>query len=329
MELFVGIRMVPFQYGMPAGSHLLENDGSGKFTDVTESSAPGLLNIGMVTDMQWADLDGDGDMDMIIAGDWMPVRVLLNENGKFAAPGDGNGLDSTGGWWNRIKAGDFDNDGDLDFIAGNHGMNSRFKASGQKPVSMYVSDFDVNGSIDQVICEYNGDTSYPLALKHDLVNQLPFLKKKYTSYESYKNQTIGDIFNSRQLETAVELHVYQLNSAILINDGKGGFEIRTLPVEAQLSPVYAIGVGDFNDDGNLDAALGGNLYHVKPEIGRYDASFGVLLSGNGDGTFECIMPKESGLMLRGEIRDMISLQTSGGKLLIVARNNNELQIFDY
>ena len=172
MELFVGIRLKPFAYGVPVNGYILENDGKGNFTNVTAQIAPELLNIGMIRDMLWEDVDGDGDKDMIIAGDWMPLKVFINENGKFKEKKDAFGTEKTEGWWNCLAAGDFNGDGDIDFIAGNHGLNSRFKASPEKPVSMYVNDFDLNGTVEQIICTYDGDKSYPLALKHDLTRQI-------------------------------------------------------------------------------------------------------------------------------------------------------------
>jgi len=194
---------------------------------------------------------------------------------------------------------------------------------------MYVNDFDVNGSAEQIICTYNGDTSFPLVLKHDLVTQIPSLKKKYPKYKDYSNQTITDIFTSKQLENDVVDSAFEFESVLLINDGKGKFNMVPLPVDAQLSPVYGIDVEDFDGDGNLDIALGGNLYAVKPEVGRYDASYGLILKGRGDGTFQSIPPRISGMKLDDEIRDIVSIKTSSGKLILVARNNNTLQIFKY
>jgi hypothetical protein len=328
-ELFIGVRLKPFQYGIPTDSYLLENDGKGNFKDITGKAAPDLKGIGMVKDMQWCDIDGDKDLDMIIIGEWMPVTILINEGGVFRNNTKNAGLDSTDGWWNRIQVGDFDNDGDIDFVAGNHGWNSRFKASPSKPVTMYVSDFDLNGSVEQIICTYNGDTSYPMALKHDMVTQLPYLKKKYPTYGDFKKQTITDIFTPKQLENASELKACQLSTSVFINDGKGHFTVKPLSFEAQLSPVFGIDVEDFNNDGNLDIAIGGNLYSVKPEVGRYDASYGLILIGNGDGTFKPVQPRLSGMRLVDEVRDIIGLKTKKGKILVVARNNNTLQLFGY
>lgn len=328
-ELFVGIRFKPSQYGLPASSYLLENDGHGKFINVSGEIAPGLENIGMITDMTWADIDADQDLDMIVVGEWMPITIFQNQNGHFENITNEAGMKKSNGWWNRVITGDLDLDGDMDLVVGNHGWNSRFKASEEKPVSMYVSDFDKNGSLEQIICMYNGNDSYPIALKHDLVKQIPFLADKYPRYEDYVEQTIHDIFNPEQLNRAVELEVYQLATAVILNNGDGTFELKPLPVEAQFSPVYGILIKDMDRDNLPDILLGGNLYGVRPEIGRYDGSYGTFLKGIGDGSFNYIPARISGLRLNGEIRDFISLENGTGNLLIVARNNQPLQVFQY
>ena len=281
MDLFVGIRLEPFRYGVPMNGYLLNNDGKGNFKNVTDRIAPGLLNLGMITDALWADIDGDKDLDLIVVGEWMPISVFVNEHGKFVNRTKENGLFNSNGWWNTIEKADIDHDGDMDFIAGNHGLNSRFRASMEKPVTMYVGDFDRNGSIEQIVCTYNGEKSYPMVLRHDLVQQIPNLKKKYLKYESYKDQTITDIFTEEQLNDAIKLEAFNLSSCVAINDGKGKFTLKPLPVDAQLSPMYGVMVDDFDRDGNLDVMMGGNLYRVKPEVGRYDASYGVFLKGDG------------------------------------------------
>jgi hypothetical protein len=327
IELFVGIRLVPFLYGVPANGYLLENDGLGNFSDVTSSLAPELREIGMITDMEWQDIDGDEDLDMILTGDWMPITVFRNDQGKFINVTVSSGLKDTNGWWNCLAPGDFDLDGDIDFVAGNHGWNSRFKASKTKPVSMYINDFDQNGTVEQIICTYNGDTAYPLALKHDLVRQLPYLQKKYLKYEDYKNQTVQDIFTPEQLENTLKLEVYNLSSAIILNQGDGTFILKPFEIELQFSPIYAAWVGDIDGDRYPDILTGGNLYKVKPEVGRYDASYGAFLKGQGDGTFTYIEPGKSGLRLDGEIRDILRMGTNQGNRILVARNNDYLEIF--
>jgi hypothetical protein len=326
-ELFVGIRLKPFLYGVPVNGYILENDGKGRFTDVTSQIAPELIKIGMIRDMLWEDVDGDSDLDIILAGDWMPLKVFINQDGRFTEKKDAFGSEKTEGWWNCLAAADFDSDGDIDFVAGNLGLNSKFKASEEKPVSMYVNDFDLNGKVEQIICVFDGDTSFPLALKHDLVRQIPALEKKIKSYESYKSLKITDIFSDEQLKSSIHLDSYLFETSVFINDGKGNFTRKELPVEAQFSPVYAVETGDFDGDGKVDILLGGNLYNVKPEVGRYDASYGSFLKGDGHGGFTSLPPAKTGFMLKGEIRDINELKTNRGNILVVARSNDSVQVF--
>ena len=324
LDLFVGVRLLPFSYGMPVNGYILTNDGRGNFQDVSQQIAPGLQNLGMITDAAWADVDGDNDEDLLVVGEFMPVKVFINEVGKFIDQTVQSGLGKSNGWWNRLEAADVDKDGDIDFVIGNHGKNSRFRASLNKPVCMYVNDFDQNGTIEQLICTYNGDKSYPMALRHDLVSQVPSLKKKYLKYENYKNQTITDIFSPEQLKGALKLEAYEFSTSILINDGKGKFTLKALPVEAQFAPVFGIELADFDMDGSTDILLGGNFYKSKPEVGRYDASYGLLLQGNGKGDFTSRSARESGIRIEGEVRDIISMRAGKETLILVARNNEAI-----
>ena len=326
-DLFVGSRLLPFEYGIPVNGYILNNDGNGIFKEITEEVAPGLKGVGMITDASWADIDKDNDSDLLVVGEYMPVKVFLNENGKLVDHTEGSHLAKSNGWWNTIEAVDLDKDGDVDFVIGNHGLNSRFRATLEKPVCMYVSDFDENGQIEQIICTYNGEKSYPMALRHDLVSQIPSLKKKYLKYDTYKDQTLTDIFTPEQVKNAKKLEAFDLETSILINDGKGGFELKSLPVEAQFSPVYGIAVSDFDSDGNQDILLGGNLYKTKPEVGRYDASFGLYLRGDGKGEFKAVSSKDSGIGIDGEVRDIISLKTRDKRLIIFGRNNDSVVVY--
>jgi hypothetical protein len=326
-DLFVGVRLEPFRYGFPMNGYILSNDGKGYFSNVTESAAPGLNKVGMICDAVWSDVDGDKDPDLIIVGEWMPITVFINEKGKLINKTSDSGLLRTSGWWNTIKPVDIDHDGDIDFIAGNYGLNSRFRASKEKPVTMYVNDFDRNGSTEQIICAYNGDKCYPMALRHDLISQIPSLKKKFLKYESYKDATINDIFTPEQMKGALQLEANVFSSSLLINDGKGKFEMRDLPIEAQFSPMFGLCTGDFDGDGNEDVLMGGNFYKVKPEIGRYDASYGVFLKGDGKGNFVSIKPKESGFYVDGEVRDIKKIVIGKSSYILVARNDDTLLVF--
>ncbi|HEY5917966.1 MAG TPA: VCBS repeat-containing protein, partial [Chryseolinea sp.] len=323
-DLFVGGRVVSFLYGLPASGYILNNDGKGQFKEVSKKIAPGLKEVGMITDAVWSDVNGDGDVDLVLAGEYMPLKIFLQENGMFVDKTIESGLSKSNGWWNRIKAADIDKDGDIDFVIGNHGLNSRFRASPEKPVSMHVNDFDQNGTIEQIVCTYVGDKSYPMVLRHDLVAQIPSLKKKYLKYESYKDQTLTDIFTPEQLKNQLILNAYDLSTSIAINDGHGKFVLKALPAEAQVSPVFGIEVHDFDVDGNLDIILGGNLYNVRPEVGRYDASFGLYLRGDGSGNFTPVPAKQSGIKIDGEVRDIITVRGVREEIILASRNNDKI-----
>jgi len=329
LDLFVGIRLKPGSIGVPQNGYILENNGKGEFTDVTLELAPELIGLGMITDAKWTDFDNDDDHDLIIVGEWMGIKLFENDDSNFNEISNNVGLKNTSGWWNRIASSDIDNDGDIDFIVGNHGLNSRFKASVDEPISCYINDFDNNGSIEQIVCRYNEGESYPLVLRHDLIKQLPHLKKKYVNYSQYKGQTINDFFNEKELESSIVHEVTMLESVMLINNGKGSFKIKPLPKETQLSPLYAILASDIDKDGNVDLILGGNLHNVKPEIGRYDASYGHFLKGLGNGEFVTYSMDESGLILNGEIRDFKTLNQIQNNLLLIARNNSTMEFYQY
>ncbi len=328
-DLFVGIRAVPGYYGVSANGYILNNDGKGKFTNVNKVVAPELVDLGMIKDVAWVDFDGDEDEDLVVVGEWMPISFFENKQGKFSKVDALDGNEFSAGWWNCIKTGDFDKDGDIDLVIGNHGLNSRFEASQQKPISIHVNDFDKNGTPDPVISQYNGAESYPMVLRHDLTMQLPALKRKYLKYVNYSQQKIEDIFTEEQLKGTVVKKAYNLRSSLLINQGNGTFEIKDLPKAAQLSPVFGLLVEDVDKDGKLDILLGGNLYGVKPEVGRYDANYGLLLKGKGDASFEVVKSQHSGFFVKGEVRDLVSIKQKDQSLLLVAKNNDFIQLFSY
>ena len=321
-DLFVGGHLQTYRYGFPRNGYILSNDGSGDLTDVTSEIAPGLTELGMITDAVWTDLDADKDLDLVVVGEWMPVTLFYQEDGKFVK----KALPNSSGWWNAVESADFNNDGWADLVLGNHGLNSRFEASAQEPLTMYVKDFDRNGTIEQVICQYEDGKLYPLSLRHDLAMQMPGIKKKYLKYDSYKDQQVTDVFGEASLADAMVLWVEDLATSVMLNQ-QGTFEPVELPGEAQFSCTYAVEIHDFNADGHLDILLGGNLYNSKPEMGRYDASYGTLLQGNGRGAFDLLPAARSGLKLDKEVRAIELVQSPRGEQVIVANNNDKAQTF--
>jgi len=327
IDLFVGIRLQPFLYGLPANGYLLENDGHGNFANVSGIKAPQLEKLGMITDMVWADIENDGDLDMVIVGDWMPVKVFVNDNNKFTDKTEEFGLAHTEGWWHTIEAKDLNTDGKIDFVLGNHGTNSFFKATEEKPVTMFVNDFDLNGSVEQIICTYNGLQSYPFVMKDELEKQLPSLKTKYPHFADYKDETIEDIFPEDVLSRSVKLNARNLKTCVMMNLGQNQFRLDPLPVEAQFTPVYAVLSDDFDGDGICDIILGGNQYRAKPETGIYDASYGLFLKGTGNNTWEAVSPQNSGFFVEGEIRDLGKMNIFDEQIMVVARNSDTLQFY--
>lgn len=327
-DLFVGTRLIPQKYGLPSNGYLLENDGDGTFKNVSDNIAKDLKEIGMITDADLFDYDSDGDLDLILIGHWMPITLLENRNGKFYFK-KVEAFENSNGWWNTITINDLNDDGLLDIVIGNHGENSRFRASESKPISMYINDFDDNNSLEQIIFQYNGDSSYTMALRHDLVMQMPGLKKKYLKYNSYKNQTVHDIFNPLKIKSSHINYVYNLKSSVFINSGNG-FTNLELPIEAQFSNVFAIEIDDFNDDGLKDIILGGNLYNVKPEVGRYDANYGQILLGSKELKFKVAPHKKSGLLFKGQVRDFSTFKNlMGDDYLLVLNNSDSLQSYSF
>jgi hypothetical protein len=327
LDLFVGIRLRPFLYGVPVNGYILENDGTGKFRNITEQVAPELEQLGLLTDARWLDYDVDGDTDLLIAGEWMPLVLFINENGRLTKAPEAAGLAGTNGFWNTLAVGDVNGDGRPDFIAGNHGLNTRMKASPDKPVSMYINDFDRNGSIEQLITVYNGEEAYPLALRHDLVEQMPGLKKKYLKYKDYKEQTIRDIFTPEQLAKAIRLEVYETRTMLFLGKADGSFESRTLPLQAQYTPIYGLLVRDLDGDNNEDILMGGNFYWAKPEVGIHDAGYGLFLRGDGQGNFVPQPARESGFFIKGEVRDIVTISVNGKQIVLAARNNAPMSVF--
>ena len=324
LDLFVGERTIPNRYGVPGSGFLLINDGTGKFTEQSANLAPEFKNLGMITDAIFIDITKNGYKDLVVVGDFMGVVVFENQQGKFKRT-EKNTLSNLKGWWNTIEKSDLDNDGDFDLILGNHGLNSRFKATPKNPIKLYVNDFDKNGFLDPILSFTGIDgKEYPYALRHNLVDQLKYLSKKFPDYESFKAATIQDIFTSQQLQESKILEANTLASVILFNEGAFNFSVQKLPLETQFSPIYAIATSDFDNDGDQDILLGGNLDGVKPEFGRYDASFGNYLENTGNRVFK-FHQQGKGLKVNGQIRDLKVLKNN----VFITKNNDSLEVYNY
>ncbi|MDR8392519.1 VCBS repeat-containing protein [Aliifodinibius sp. S!AR15-10] len=327
IDLFVGVRLRPFAVGTKVRGYLLANDGNGQFEDVTKQAAPALMETGMITDAQWGDVDNDKDLDLLLAGEWMPLTLFKNENGSLQKVNTTAGLDSTDGWWKSVLFYDLDRDGDLDFVAGNHGLNSRFEASKEKPAQLWTGDFDQSGTVEQVLTIQKDGEAYPMALRHNLIDQIPSLESKYPDYESFAGENVHDIFSKEMLDNSDHSVAYQLASVVGWNMGSGSFQIEELPMEAQLSPMYGIYAGDLNGDEKTEILMGGNLHNVKPEIGIYDASYGVTITVN-KGELTPVEPGLSGFKTEGEIRKIIELNGLGKPVLFIARNDDTPILFE-
>jgi hypothetical protein len=329
LDLFVGGRGLPGSFPLPSKSYILRNDSKGgqvHFTDVTEEVCAALRMPGMVTAAVFSDLDNDGYPELLIAGDWMPVRLFHNTKGQLSDVSVAAGLKDLSGMWSSITAADVDGDGDTDFIMGNCGYNDQFKASPAQPVTLYVADFDNNGTPDPIMCYYIQGKSYPMASRDELLDQMVSLKKKFVNYLSYADATMENIFPAEKIAQAKVFRCDQLASGVLYNQGNGRFAFSPLPLTAQFSKVFGAVVDDFDGDGTKDILLTGNFYPYKTQLGRCDASIGVLLKGD-KGQFRAVDPEDNGCYIGGDVRGMVEIKNGAGeKWIIVAKNDDLVQI---
>jgi hypothetical protein len=317
-DVFIGGRAIAGKYGLPGRSYLLHNK-NGVLTDETPTE---LKEPGMVTDAVWNDINKDGYADLIIVGDWMPVTYFINSNGKLATKKE---IANTSGLWNCITVADVDKDGDTDFLLGNWGYNTQFKASIEKPMEMYVNDFDGNGNSEAIISYFWPDgKSHLYNSKSDITAQLPFLKKKFLLYKDYAGKSVNDIFGNDLINKSTKLAIQTLASSILINEGKENFKLTALPIMAQTAPVFTITADDFNKDGNIDIFTGGNFWDIKPDIGRLDANAASLYYGDGKGRFNFVSSITSGLDIKGQVRDALPITIKKNVVLVLARNNDSI-----
>src|SRR6056297_698516 len=324
-DLFVGLRLRPFGVGLPVNGYLLEGDGQGGFTEVSGQWAPQLEQIRMITDGLWADVTGDGNKELVIVGEWMGVRVFASRGDRLEEISGELGLQGTTGWWNAVAAGDIDGDGRVDLIGANHGTNTIFKASEANPVKLWVGDFSRNGMTEQILSISKGGTDYPVALRHDLIAEVPSLAGRYPDYAGYAGQSVQEIFSGDQLSQAVHHQATMLGSMVFWNR-EDGFVGEPLPVRAQLAPMYAVELADVSGDARPEIIMGGNLYEVKPQAGPYDASRGVVLSWDEQaGSLQSLPPEQSGMNVEGEIRGIRVMEAgeNNPQRIIIARYNEQ------
>jgi hypothetical protein len=322
MDVFVGGRVIPGQYPSSPKSVLMENvDGA-----LVSASAKieGIENLGMVTSALWTDANGDGWIDLLVCGEWEPLRIFMNNEGTLIEkPSLECGLSGVRGWWNSLAAADVDNDGDIDYIAGNVGLNTKYHASMEAPIQLFYGDFEGRGTLNIVEAEYEGDSLFPMRGKSCSTRAMPSIGAKFDTFRSFASALLTDIYD---VSEADQFEVNELRHGVFINDGNASFEFRALPRLAQVAPVWGMAASDFNGDGNVDLVFGQNFHGPQVETGRFDGGLGLLLVGNGTGEFEALSPLESGIFIPGEARGLAmgDLNFDGRPDLVFTRVNDSV-----
>jgi hypothetical protein len=332
LDLFVGGRSVSGAYPISSQSFLLRNEG-GKFVDVTQQYCPELSKAGMISDALWSDFDQDGNIDLVLAGEWMPVTFFRNTGTAFKNITTLTGIDQHVGWWNSLTAGDFDNDGDMDYVAGNLGLNSPFKGTMARPMYLYAKDLDNNGKSDPIIfcylkAEDGTQKPFPMHTRDDMVSAVNAVRKRYPTYKSFGRAGLTELLSASDRESATAMIATDMNTSYIENKGNGKFSITPLPLSAQVAPVYGMISQDINNDGNLDLVLVGNDYGMEPGGGRHDAFIGLCLKGKSDGTFEALPLSETGVFVNGDAKGLSSIRlANGGNLLVATQNQDSIKAF--
>jgi hypothetical protein len=331
LDLFVGGRVRPSEYPLPPRSYVLRNDSGEngvQFTDVTAEVAPGLSEVGLVTDALWTDYNGDGRTDLLVVGEWRPITLFENTGDQFTDVTDEVGLQNTSGWWNSLVSGDFDRDGDSEYVAGNLGLNTRYEASSEEPVRVHAKDFDRDGQLDPVLSRYVEGTNVPAHNYKELTTQLRRMGKRFPSHRAYAEASFDDVFPASDLEGSYEATAVRFETTYLDPTSDGTFSLRALPRPVQMAPVFGMQTGDYNDDGHLDLLAVGNWYAPDAETGRADASIGTVLRGTGTGHFDPIPYPESGFLVEKDTKGLSTVATGSDSALVVAvQNNDSLRVF--
>ncbi len=334
MDLFVGGRVIPGEYPKPENGYLLRNDsknGTIKFVLVTDQVAPELKSIGLITDAVWSDADKDGDPDLVITGEWMGIHFFSNENGQLKK--QTTTTDNEKGWWNCITAADLDKDGDMDYVVGNYGTNGYYNGTIAEPVTVCAKDYDNNERWDALFSRWTASTlhgpkmEFPVAYRDQLAEEIPSIKKQFPDYASYAKATMKTVMSNFNREGELQLKATNFNSVWIENKGGFQFELHPLPAPVQWSPVYGIVVNDFNADGNPDIAVSGNEYNMHPYLGRYDASNGIVLKGDGKGGFTVLSIVQSGLFIPGNAKTLVQFPFGNSIAIVAAQNAGKLQLF--
>jgi hypothetical protein len=328
-DLFIGGMCIPGQFPVAPESFILKNKsrpGSIHFEKEDPAHYASLKRIGMVTDASWVDINKDGWEDLLVVGQFMPITLFINQQGTLIDKSSEYRLGDTNGWWRRLVADDFDGDGDIDFIVGNIGLNTPFKASSQEPISITYGSFYNSGTVNPIFCYYNGGINYPWNSKDELASQIPTIQRKYLRYEDYAKASLSEVFGKEQLANSKTITAKMLQSVYLQNNGNNGFTVIALPLDAQVSALHGIIPIEFDTDGKKDILIGGNLYPFRVQTGPLDASIGMVLKGNSNGQFIPLSYAQTGLLIDGDVRNMISLKTKNGTAIVAAKNNGKIQV---